>query len=89
MFPFLRHTYKGLELSRQTYLFQLFSDTLDSLVMKSRAEGAYDEGICEIKGRVLTFQGDPEVLLYDTCMLYARIVHRVRVVSLVGCGMRG
>lgn len=29
--------------------------------MKSRAEGAYDEGICEIKGRVLTFRGDPEV----------------------------
>lgn len=51
----------GLELARQTYLFQLFSDTLDSLVMKSRAEGAYDEGICEIKGRVLTFEGDPEV----------------------------
>lgn len=51
----------GLELSRQTYLFQLFSDTLDSLVMRSRAEGAYDEGICEIKGRVLTFEGDPEV----------------------------
>ncbi|CAN0554285.1 unnamed protein product, partial [Laminaria digitata] len=51
----------GLELARQAYLFQLFSDTLDSLVMKSRAEGAYDEGICEIKGRVLTFEGDPEV----------------------------
>ena len=33
--------------------------------MKSRAEGAYDEGICEIKGRVLTFQGDPEVWMYD------------------------
>lgn len=44
-------------------MFQLFSDTLDSLVMKSRAEGAYDEGICEIKGRVLTFDGDPEVIL--------------------------
>eukprot|EP00904_Undaria_pinnatifida_P000721 jgi/Undpi1/1064/HiC_scaffold_10.g04527.m1 len=52
----------GLELARQAYLFQLFSDTLDSLVMKSRAEGAYDEGICEIKGRVLTFEGDPEVV---------------------------
>ncbi|CAM9825550.1 unnamed protein product, partial [Sphacelaria rigidula] len=51
----------GLELARQSYLFQVFSDTLDSLVMKSRAEGTYDEGICEIKGRVLTFQGDPEV----------------------------
>lgn len=36
--------------------------------MKSRAEGAYDEGICEIKGRVLTFQGDPEVWIYEcTC----------------------
>lgn len=57
---FLRHV-AGLELARQTYLFQLFSDTLDSLVMKSRSEGAYDEGICEIKGRVLTFEGDPEV----------------------------
>ena len=32
--------------------------------MKSRAEGAYDEGICEIKGRVLTFEGDPEVRLW-------------------------
>lgn len=51
----------GLEISRQAYLFQLFSDTLDSLIMKSRAEGGYDEGICEIKGRALAFNGDPEV----------------------------
>ncbi|CAN0139666.1 unnamed protein product, partial [Discosporangium mesarthrocarpum] len=41
----------GLELGRQSYLFQVFSDTLDSLVMKARSEGQYDEGICEIKGR--------------------------------------
>ena len=48
-------------MSRQAYLFQLFSDTLDTLIMNSRAEGGYDEGICEIKGRVLAFDGDPEV----------------------------
>jgi hypothetical protein len=55
----------ALDLGRQNAIFAAFADRFEGAVLQAKEEGAFDEGVADIKGDSIRVKGEPTVIHTD------------------------